>query len=209
MEISWLGHSCFRLRSGNVTLLTDPFSNSLGISLGRPAAQIVTVSNSHPHHSNFNDVTGAPKVVQGPGEYGIQQFHIRGIPTYKAGDEGPQNTAYLIHIEGLTLCHVGDLAHPIPGRLTEEFRAKDILFLPVGGGCTLSPAEAAALVNLLEPRMVVPMHFALAGLQVDLEGVDPFLRALGVRDESIQARFTVSRSSLPRERRVTVFQPSP
>lgn len=209
MEISWLGHACFRLRIGNVTLLTDPFPHSLGIPFGHPTAHIVTVSNSHPHHSNFHDVAGDPKVVQWPGEYEIQGFFIRGFPSDAAGGEGYQNTAYLIQVEGLTLCHLGDLAWPLPDRLAGEFRAKDILFLPVGGDCTLSATEAARLVHLLEPRVVVPMHFALAGLQINLEGVEPFLRALGVREAEPQSRVSLSRSSLPRERRVLVFQPSP
>ena len=175
MEISWLGHACFRLRSGNVTLLTDPFPDSLGISLGHPLAHIVTVSNSHPHHSNFRDVAGEPRIIQGPGEYEIQGFYIRGISTGTARGDGLQNTAYVIYVEGMAFCHLGDLPQPPSERVVEEFRAKDVLFIPVGGVCTLSAAEAAPLVTLLEPSVVVPMHFALDGLQLDLDGVEPFL----------------------------------
>ena len=161
-----------------------------------------------PHHSNFHDVAGEPKIVQGPGEYGIQQFYIRGVPTDPAKGDDKQNTAYLIYADGITLCHLGDLAHPLPDRVAEEFRAKDVLFLPVGGGGTLSAAEAARQVHLLEPSIVVPMHFALAGLQLDLEGVEPFLRALGVREAPPQEKVSLSRSSLTRERKVIFFQPS-
>ena len=207
MDISCPGHSCFRLRSGNVTLLTDPFPDSLGISWGHPEAHIVTVSNSHPNHSNISQVAGNPKVVQGPGEYEIRRFYIRGIPTNTAEDDF-QNTAYRIYAEGITLCHLGDLAHSLPARVVTELRASDVLFLPVGGGCTLSAAGAAALVHLLEPTIVVPMHFALPGLQTDLEGAEPFLRALGAGDTVPKATLSVSRSSLPRERTVTVFQSS-
>ena len=209
MEISWLGHACFRLRSGNVILITDPFPSSLGISFGHPVAHIVTVSNPHPHHSNLGDFTEEPETVLGPGEYEIQQFYIRGIPTGASRDGDRQNTAYVIHAEGLTLCHLGDLVHPVPTKVAEEFRATDILFVPVGGDCTLSASEATALVQVLEPRIVVPMHFAMAGLQLDLEGVEPFLRAAGARDQPYETRLSITRSSLPPERRVVVFEPSP
>ena len=182
----------------------------MGIHLGNPAADIVTISRFHPNHSNIQAISGDPKVVHAPGEYEIQGVYIRGFSTSAptAGDQ-PENNGYVIQIEGLTLCHLGDLAGSLPGRVEQEFRAKDILFVPVGGGCALPPAEAAALVRHLQPRMVIPMHFAVEQLQLDLQGPEPFFRALGIRDPEPQSRVSVSRSSLPREQSVTLFQVTP
>ena len=189
-------------------MITDPYADSLGLSLGKPSAHIVTVSNSHPHHNSIHRVSGDAKVITGPGEYEIQGFYIRGIGTAPSTEESPANTAYLIQTEGLTLCHLGDLAQPLAGQAKEELRATDILFIPAGGGCTVSPRQALGVINSLDPKIVVPMHFDLKGLQVELGNLEPFLKELGTPDQERQRTLSVTRSSLLQERRVVVLQPS-
>ena len=109
MEITWLGHSCLRIRSNEVTLITDPYGDSLGISLGRQKAEIVTVSHPHPNHSDYHAIEGSPRVLKSPGEYEIADFYITGMGTERNDPEGERqvNTVFTIRCEGVTLCHLG------------------------------------------------------------------------------------------------------
>ena len=134
MDITWLGHSCFLLHTGNGTLLTDPYAGSLGLPLGKPTAHAITISNSHPHHSSSDQVSGDPKVIRGPGEYEMHGFFIKGIRAAPNTAQSLDNTAYLFHIDGCTLCHLGDLAEPLAKQAREQLRGIDILFVPAGGG---------------------------------------------------------------------------
>src|SRR3989304_3652494 len=114
MEITWLGHSCFRIRGKEVTIITDPYDKSLGYTLGKPTANIVTVSHHHPGHDCVAMVSGKPKIVDGPGEYEISDVIITGIPSFhdeRTGAIRGKNTAYLIQIDEVAVCHLGDLGH--------------------------------------------------------------------------------------------------
>src|SRR5216683_1618672 len=116
MEISWLGHSCFQLRGKNVTLITDPFSPQLGYTLGKVSAPIVTVSHNHAGHNYVEGVAGNPRVVRGPGEYEISDILITGVASYhdnKRGQELGRNTIYVIHMDDIVICHLGDLGHTL------------------------------------------------------------------------------------------------
>ena len=208
LDITWLGHSCFRFRAGKATLITDPYADTLGLPLGKPTAHIVTISNGHPHHNSSEQVAGDPKVVTGPGEYEIHGFYIKGIRAPSGADQTLDNTAYLIQIDGLTLCHLGDLADPLVRQAREQLRSIDILFVPAGGGCTVSPTQAAELVNLLDPKIVVPMHFHVKGVEVELDSPEPFLRKLGIPNQEPRPTLSVTSASLPQERQVVVLQPA-
>src|SRR3972149_757998 len=109
MEITWLGHSCFRLRNKNTTIITDPFDNKIGIKLGKVSADIVTISHNHYDHSNVAAVSGTPKVIDGPGEYEIGGIFITGIQTWHDQENGAKrgkNTAYLFEMDDLVICHL-------------------------------------------------------------------------------------------------------
>lgn len=208
MEIAWLGHSSIRLRSGNVTLITDPYADSVGFSMGTPKADIVTTSHDHPHHSHCDAVEGDPRVLQGPGEYEIASFYISGIATRRRAEEGEReiNTVFTIAAEGLTLCHLGDLSQVLSPRQVEELRQTDVLFVPAGGVCTVSTAQVAELVNLISPRIVIPVHYWVGGVSVELEPLDGFLAEMGVAEAAPVARLNVAPTNLPREQRVVVLQ---
>ena len=208
MEIVWLGHSSVRLRSGNATLITDPYADTVGFSMGNPRADIVTCSNDHPHHSNHEAVEGDPRVVDGPGEYEIGRFYLTGTGTPLGSDEGARrvNTVFTILAEGLTLCHLGDLSQALTPRQVEELTRVDILFVPSGGVCTISVAAAAELVNLVGPRIVVPLHYRVDGLAVELDPLEGFISEMGVTDVAPVPRLNVTASNLPREQRVVVLQ---
>ncbi|MEE8599136.1 MAG: MBL fold metallo-hydrolase, partial [Dehalococcoidales bacterium] len=140
MDISWLGHSCFRLRGSNAVVITDPYSPDLGYSLGEPDAGIVTVSHNHPGHSYTQGIGGEPRLVTGPGEYEIADVLIIGIGTFHDGEAGRKrgkNTAYLMEIDEISVCHLGDLGHVLTTEQVEELGNVDILLLPVGGVSTI------------------------------------------------------------------------
>ena len=208
MDITWLGHSCFRLRTNDLVVVTDPFPDSIGLRMGEPQALAVTVSHPHENHSYWQGVSGDPKVLNGPGEYELSGIYISGAmtPRGETDPEGKRNTAYLIEMENLRICHLGDVTSALSTCLVEGFTPVDVLLLPAGGVCTVEVSQAIEMVRALDPRIVVPMHYGLPGLQVELGGLDVFLREMGLRDVQPQVRLNVSTSSLPQEMRVVVLE---
>ena len=200
MDISWLGHSCFRIRGSYVTVITDPYSPDLGYSLGEPDAGIVTVSHNHPGHSYTQGIGGEPRLVTGPGEYEIGGVLIIGVATFHDGDGGRtrgKNTAYLMEIDEISVCHLGDLGHVLTAEQVEELDNVDVLLLPVGGVSTINAPMAAEVVRQLEPKVVVPMHYKTPALSRELEPVEKFLKEIGVKEITSQPKLSLTRSSLP------------
>ncbi|MBI4498857.1 MAG: MBL fold metallo-hydrolase [Chloroflexi bacterium] len=208
MEITWFGHSCFRIRGREVTILADPYDRSLG-NLGRVTADIVTISHEHPGHNHRQAVGGAPKFVEGPGEYEIAGVFLTGLRTYHdraRGKERGANTVYLIGLEDVVLCHLGDLGHVLSTAQVGELGSVEVLMVPVGGGSTIGAAEAAETVRLLEPKIVIPMHYR-SERTPHLAPLEHFLKEIGVTEAAPQARLTVTRTSLPSETQVVVLEP--
>ncbi len=209
MEITWLGHSCFRIRGKEATLLTDPYDGSIGYSLGKPKANIVTSSHSHPGHGFTSGVGGAPRIVHGPGEYEVSGVFITGIGTFHDAEKGRErggNTIYLIEMEDMTLCHLGDLGHPLSSEQVEETSGVEVLLVPVGGLSTIDASQAAETVRLLQPRIVIPMHFQTAALRFPLEPVGKFLREMGLKaDVPAQTKLSITKAGLPDETQVVVL----
>ena len=208
MEITWLGHSALQIKGTQVTLITDPYADTLGLSMGQREADVVTVSNSHPHHSNAAAIVGGPRVIKGPGEYEVANFYISGFGTRGREYEGKRqvNTVYTYRAEGLTLCHLGDLsANPSPSEVN-ELSQTDVLFAPAGGVCTLDAARIAQLVRTIEPRILVPLHYKYDGVDVELEPLNRILSEFGITELAPQPRLNVTATNLPAELRVTALQ---
>jgi len=200
MDINWLGHSCFRIRGSHATIITDPYPPSLGYSLGKPTARIVTVSHQHPGHSYVQGIGGEPKPVSGPGEYEISGVLIIGIATFHDGEKGRKrgrNTVYLIEVDDIAVCHLGDLGHVLTAEQVEELGDVDVLLLPVGGVSTIDAPMAAEVVRQLEPKAVVPMHYKTEALSWELEPVGRFLKEIGVEQVVSQPKLSFTKSSLP------------
>jgi len=200
MDISWLGHSCFRIKGKQVTVITDPYSLTLGYSLGKPTAHIVTVSHQHPGHSYTQGIGGEPRPVTGPGEYEISGVLIIGINTFHDAEGGikrGKNTVYLIEVDEIAICHLGDLGHVLTAEQVEEMDNVDVLLLPVGGVSTINAPMAAEVVRQLEPKVVIPMHYKTRALKWELESVDKFLKEIGVKQVSSQPKLSFSKPSLP------------
>jgi L-ascorbate metabolism protein UlaG (beta-lactamase superfamily) len=210
MEITWYGHACFRLWSRDLALVTDPYDKTVGYTLPRVRADIVTVSHDHPHHSHVSGVKGESKVIAGPGEYEVRGVFITGIPTFhdrKSGKERGANTVYLIEFDDLTVCHLGDLGHVPTQEQVEDLSDINVLLVPVGGGPTLNAAQAAEVVGLLEPHVIIPMHYRIEGSAVKLDPVDKFLKEMGAKGVKPQESLKVSKSTLPEESQVVLLVP--
>jgi len=209
IEITWLGHSCFRVKGKEATLLADPYDESIGYSLGKPRANIVTSSHPHPGHGFTSGVGGEPRIVRGPGEYEISGVFITGIATFHDAEEGRErgrNTIYLIEMEDMTLCHLGDLGHPLSTEQVAEIASVEVLLVPVGGFSTIDAATAAETVRLLQPRIVIPMHFQTEALRFQLAPVDRFLREMGIKAGlSAQPRLSITKAGLSEETQVVVL----
>jgi len=200
MEITWLGHSCFLIRGKEKTIITDPCHPDLGYRLGEPEADIATLSHFHPGHSYIEGVANEPKQIKSPGEYEIGGTFITGVASFhddKKGELKGKNTIYVIEMDGITLCHLGDLGHPLGPHLVEELGDVDILFLPVGEVSTIPVDTAVEIVRQLEPPIVIPMHYKTEAFTGNLSLVDKFLDKMRIRELEAKPKLSITSSSLP------------
>ena len=133
MEIIWLGHSCFRLRSEDLVVVTDPFPDSIGLKPDPRPVTAVTISNTHPNHSNWQEVVGGPPVFQSPGEYEYSGIAVRGVmtPLSQGYDLTTRNTAFCIQLDGLNICHLGDINEPLTSNEIDQLLPLDILLASI------------------------------------------------------------------------------
>jgi L-ascorbate metabolism protein UlaG (beta-lactamase superfamily) len=200
VDITWLGLSCFRIRGNQAIIITDPFPPGLGYTLGKQTADIVTVSHQHPSHSYDQGISGEHRLLRGPGEYEISGVLILGIAAYHDAVKGQsrgKNTLYLMEIDGVAVCHLGDIGHVLSDEQVEEMGNVDILMLPVGGVSTINAAMAAEIIRKLEPKAVLPMHYKTPKTDRELEPVENFLKEMGLGQVESRPKFSVSKSNLP------------
>jgi len=211
MDINWYGHACFRLRVRGVSVVTDPYGSDSDWPPLHVNANIVTISHEHPAHCQTKGVRGGPKIVCGPGEYEIKGVFIIGIRTYhdsKRGAKCGKNTAYLLEFDNLRVCHLGDLGHIPTQEQAEMLSDVDVLLIPVGGKTTLTASQAAEVVSLLEPKIVVPMHYRVGNLDRDLDPVDKFIQTMGVKKTKPLPVLSIQKSKLPNETQVVILAPT-
>jgi len=208
VDITCLGHSCFRIRGNQAVIITDPFPPGLGYTLGKQTADIVTISHSHPSHSYDQGINTQHRLVKGPGEYEISTVLILGINTFHDAVKGQskgKNTVYLLEVDGVTICHLGDIGHILADDQIEELGNIDILMVPVGGVSTINASMAAQTVRKVEPKVVIPMHYKTPKTKRELEPVENFLKEMGQSQVEPRPKFTVSRTSLPLTLQVVVL----
>ena len=205
MDINWLGHCCFRLRGRSATVVTDPFGADAGARAPRLEANLVTVSHHDAGQSQAAGVAGASYVIDGPGEYEVAGVPVHGIAAYRdvaKGAERGRNTVYVIELDDVRICHLGDLGHRLDEQQIEALGLVDVLLVPVGSGDVLPASEAAALARAIEPRYVVPMRFSPGSG----EGAATFLREMGVAALEPQGKLNVQASSGEFETRVVLLE---
>ncbi|MBP6178728.1 MAG: MBL fold metallo-hydrolase [Anaerolineales bacterium] len=211
MEITWYGHSCFRLTERNIaTVVTDPFdSKTVGYEALKLKAEIVTVSHDAPGH-NFSDaVKGSTHVLTGPGEFEIGGVFIAAVQTDGSGKKSKdkvRNTVYVFDYDGITVAHLGDLQQIPTQSEIELLGTVNVALVPVGGGNSLNAAKAAEVVSMLEPNLVVPMHYSTPDSKIKLDDLNKFIKEMGLSKPAAQPSLKVSRSSLPAETHVVVLE---
>ncbi len=212
MEITWYGHSCFRLTErGMATVVVDPFdSRTTGYSPLKLKADIVAVSHDAPGHNFVEAVKGTSHVIKGPGEFEIGGVFITGVQTNGSGSgkkakEQIRNTLYVFDYEGLTVAHLGDLQQVPTQAEIEALGNVNVALVPVGGGGGLNAAKAAEVISLIEPNIVVPMHYATPDAKLSLESLNKFLKEMGLSKQEAQPSLKVTRSGLPEETHVAVL----
>ena len=207
MELTWYGMSCFRMvERGLATVVTDPFDASVGLSPPKLRADVITVSHDAPGHNNLSAVKGERRVIQGAGEYEIGGVFITGIAmdVPQAGNGRP-NTLYVFDFEGLTVAHLGDLAFVPSQPQIEDLGTVDVALVPVGGGSALTPSQAAEVISLIEPKIVVPMHYQTGKETLKLGAASRFLSEMGIGQlEPIDA-LKVSKAGLSDETQVVLL----
>ncbi|MGB9886596.1 MAG: MBL fold metallo-hydrolase [Moorellales bacterium] len=163
MEIRWLGHACFQIKSAQgVTILTDPFAREVGYPRIESRADVVTVSHQHFDHNAVALVPGKPKVVEEPGLHQVEGITFKGISTFHdpvGGKQRGKNLVFVFQVDGITLCHLGDLGHVLSAEQIAEIGPVDVLMVPVGGYYTIDAAAAKEVVEAVKPRVVLPMHY--------------------------------------------------
>ena len=215
MEITWFGHSCFRLRDRSVAVVTDPYGKDIGLILPRVRADLVTVSHDADDHNYTKGVKSGFKTLTGPGEYEVAGVFVAGLELRgerkKSKEQATRlrNTVFLFEFEDLNVCHLGDLDHvPTQAQVEETLGQVDVLLIPVGGGESLNAAQASEVVSLLEPHIVIPMHYKVKGLEptVKLDPVTKFLKEMGLDNVPTQETLKVTRSGLPEETQIVLLE---
>ena len=211
MQLSYLGHSSFRIKTKTVTIVLDPYSPKIGFEMPKVEADIVTISHNHDDHNFIKAVQDKPFIIDGPGEYEIQGVAITGLETYhdkQKGEKRGGNTIYVIDAEDLSICHLGDLGHELSSRASEEVGTIDVLLIPVGGIYTLDPKNAVQVIAQLEPKLVIPMHYKTPRHNqkfAQVEKVETFLKEMGVEKKELD-KLVISKSSLSEELEVVVLK---
>lgn len=187
MEIKWFGQSCFLITAENgMKVLTDPFKNMLGYRLPEIEANIVSTSHNHSDHNNTNAVKCSFTHINEPGAFTVDGIAIKGVATFHdnaSGAKKGKNTIYNFSIDGINVCHLGDLGHVLSSHQIQAIGTVDVLLLPVGGGPTLGALDAVQVMKQLNPAIVIPMHYrtkAFGLLGFLFEKVDQFIAASGL-----------------------------
>lgn len=209
MEIYYSGHACFKIKGSNAAVITDPVPPELGYSLDHPSANIVTVSHAHAGHSYTQAIADKPRIVSRPGEYEISGVLIIGISSFHDSESGSirgKNNIFVMHIDDISVCHLGDLGHVLSPAQLQEIDNVDILLVPVGGSTTVDAPVAAQIVRQLEPRIVIPMHYKDEVSSRNLEPVDRFLKEMGAGETVSRPKLVITRSNLPAATQVVWLQ---
>lgn len=206
MQITWLGHSSFRLQgktaSDIISVVTDPYkSEKVGLKMPKVEADIVTISHDHDDHNNLEAIKGEPFVVRGAGEYESKGVYIDGVSSWHDAEKGAkrgENIIFRFEIEDIVITHLGDLGAELDDKQLERLEGTDILLVPVGGTYTIDAQKAISVINQIEPRIIIPMHYSVPGLKIDLDPVEKFLKAIAIKPRH-EEKLKISKKDLPQD----------
>ena len=209
MEVTWYGHSCFRLTErGLATVVTDPYDHTVtGYKPLKLGSDIVTVSHDVPGHNYLKGVKGKYRLIDGPGEYEIGSVFITSVQTNdrSKGASDQRNILCVFDYNGVTIAHLGNLKRVPSQTEIEALGNVNVALVPVGGGSGLNAAKSAEVVSLLEPGIVIPMHYSTPASKIDLTSVEKFLKEMGVGKLEPQPSLKIGRGSSFSEARVVLL----
>ncbi len=211
VHISWYGQTCFGFSGRHsISVVTDPCSPDVGLTLPELHADIVTVSHHDGTCDYLRGVRGAFRLLDGPGEYEISGVFVTGVSTF-ADDKGGRvrglNTVYAFDFNGTTICHLGRLGHVPTQSQVKDLGSVNVLLVPAGGGGSLTSTQASEVIGLFEPDIIVPMRYRVPGLVEDLESVDHFLKEMGMEGMDSQETLTVSGGTTAEQTDIVVLEP--
>lgn len=219
MILTYHGHSCFKLKGKLGTVVVDPFSNSVGFSMPNLSADIVTISHDNSSHNNYGAISGTsrrknPFIVNNLGEYEVGGISVFGVKTSQVSkdeeEEKRENRIFTIIIDGVRVCHLGELGHNLTAETIKEIGAVDVLLLPVGGVYTINAKQAVAAVKSLEPGFIVPMHFKTsahdAGKFGELQELSEFVKEFGAEKVETVDKLKVEKDRLPEEKELVIIE---
>lgn len=205
MIITWQGQSCFKIQDkigpDGVTIVTDPFDKETGLKVPNFEADIITVSHQHHDHNNTAALRGTPFIIDCAGEYDYKGVLVEGIDAFhdeKNGAERGANVMYRLEVDDISIAHLGDLGHVLDNAQLEKLVGTDVLLIPVGGKYTIDAKKAVEVISQIEPRIVIPMHYKIKDLNMDIDGVDKFIKELGLTP-TYEEKLKISKKDLPQE----------
>ena len=207
MEITWYGRACFRLKGRRATVITDPCPPKTGFVAGRHDVDLLTMSHHHVDHAYTRSISAGLTLTR-PGEYEFADLLVTGVNTWHDATEGTErgeNVIFAFEVDGVHVCHLGDLGHLLTDEQLHELGPIDVLLVPAGGQTTISPAEAAEVVAQLEPKVVIPMHFATDGGSKDLLGPETFLHEMATEPIRLP-KASLTPTTLPDETQVVLLE---
>ncbi len=211
MIITWFGHSFFKIETKNKIIALDPYSEqSTGLKPPRFKADLLLISHNHEDHNNKKIILGEPFILEGPGEIEIDGIFIDGILSYHDSSSGKYrglNTIYNIYSEDLKICFLGDLGEKnLKEECLEKVSNADILLIPIGGNFTIDAEEARSLINQIEPKIVIPMHYKIPGLKIKIDSEEKFIKIFGKKPEILE-KLAIRKTQIPQETKIIFLKP--
>lgn len=210
MQIQWYGQSCFKFQSGDVTVIIDPFDKKIGLTPPRGKTDIILSSHNHSDHNNIDGFENA-FIINTPGEYEIKNIIIKGVSSFHddvKGENNGVNTIFTLDIEGVKICHLGDLGQKeLTPEQVDAIGNIDILMVPIGGEYeidgkkaeTLDADSSKKIINQIEPRIVIPMHYQIKGMEIKMDSPDKFFKSVGLSEKDAVSKFSIKKKDLPQQ----------
>lgn len=209
MEISHIGHSCFKIVGKNLTVVVDPYNHpKVDLRMPKVDADVLLITHDHRDHNYKEAIKGDYLLLDSPGEYEVKECFFQGISSFHDEKEGAErgiNTIFTMEIDGIHLCHLGDLGTELNSEQLEALDGVDVLMIPVGGYYTIEPKTAVKVINDIGPKIVIPMHYKEAGVNMEIVSVDKFLNEIGEEPE-ISDKLKIMKKDLPEEMKVVVLK---
>ena len=207
MVITYYGLSCFKVQSGDQTIIFDPPSKDSDLKPPRFETHVALSSHNHPLHNGIKDLPGkkesGPFLISGPGEYEIEDLSVTGLNSFHDSSQGKErgrNTIYVVEMENMRLCHLGDFGEKeLSAENIEAMGEIDVLFVPVGGKDVIDPEEAVKIISELEPKIAIPMHYAISKTPIKGAKIEEFLKEWGEEKISPEDKFTFKKKDLPED----------